>query len=410
MGSTPGAHPTSTHYQFSRYVKFMQNALQREVARLRMHSSSPAIPELDSFYGQLGYHLGWLDTHFMPVQPNTGKLLRPTLLLLAYEAAGACGAISQREEQTHLERALPAAVAIELLHNFTLIHDDIEDGDRERRSRPTAWAVFGIPQAINLGDGLASLSRLTLFTLLDQGVDADLVVRLGACFDRTTLMIIEGQHMDLCFETLEQVTISQCLEMITRKTAALLACAAEMGARLGCSDEPTITALHQFGWHLGIAFQVRDDLLGIWATRAEAGKMPAGDVLRRKKTLPVLHAIQHASPQDHAWLRAFYSQQEAPESEQVDQVLSILERTRSREYCQRFLTEHCLLARDALKQVTTPAAPLAQEAIVDLGALIDYVSAELWPMKAESRAAVQKQALPLKAEPDCRETDDQGSI
>ncbi|MBV8694057.1 MAG: polyprenyl synthetase family protein [Chloroflexi bacterium] len=395
-----------TTYLFTRYVELLQNALQREVARLRMHFSSLAIPELDSFYGQLGYHLGWLDAHFVPVQHNTGKLLRPTLLLLAYEAAGACETTSKREEKTHLDRALPAAVAIELLHNFTLIHDDIEDGDRERRSRPTAWAVFGIPQAINLGDGLASLSRLALFTLLDKGVDADLVARLGYCFDRATLTVIEGQHMDICFETQEQVTVPHYLEMITRKTAALLACAAEMGARLGCSDEPTIKALHQFGWHLGTAFQVRDDLLGIWATQAESGKTPAGDVFRRKKTLPVLHAIQHASPQDHAWLRTFYSQQEAPRSEQVGQVLSILEHTRSREYCQHFLTEHCLLARDALRWVPTPDVPLAQEAIADLGALIEYVSQELWPMKAGDRAAVQEQALPLNAELDCREKDD----
>ncbi len=395
-----------TTYLFTRYVKLLQNALQSEVARLRMRVSSLAIPELDSFYGQLGYHLGWLDVHFAPVQHHTGKLLRPTLLLLAYEAAGAYKATSQRAEMTHLDRALPAAVAIELLHNFTLIHDDIEDGDRERRSRPTVWAAFGIPQAINLGDGLASLSRLALFALLDKGVDADLVARLGYCFDRATLMIIEGQHMDLCFETQEQVTVPRCLEMMTRKTAALLACAAEIGARLGCSDESTIKALHQFGWHLGTAFQVRDDLLGIWATRAETGKMPAGDVLRRKKTLPVLHAIQHASPQDHAWLRTFYSQQEVPGDEQVEQVLSILEITRSREYCQHILTEHCLLARDALRQVNTLALPLAQEAVSDLEALMAYVSEELWPMKGGDRT-VPGQTLPLQTEPDCREQDNQ---
>ncbi len=393
-------------YRFTRYVELLQSALTREVTRLRMASSSLAITALDSFYGQVGYHLGWLDAHFVPVQYTTGKLLRPTLLLLAYEAAGACETGSKREEKAHLERALPAAIAIELFHNFTLIHDDIEDGDRERRSRPTAWTVFGIPQAINLGDGLACLSRLALFALLDKGVDADLVARLGYCFDRAALTVIEGQHMDLCFETQEQVAVPHCLEMIARKTAALLACAAEMGARLGCSDEPTIKAFHQFGWHLGIAFQVRDDLLGIWATRAQAGKMPAGDVLRRKKTLPVLHAIQHASPQDRAWLRTFYAQQEAPGSEQVDQVLAILERTHSREYCQHFLTKQCLLARDALRQVNTPAVPLAQEAIADLGALIEYVAAELWPVEAGDRATGQEQALPLKTEPDCREKND----
>jgi geranylgeranyl diphosphate synthase type I len=370
-----------------------------------MHSSALAIPALNSFYGQMGYHLGWLDAHFVPIQHTTGKLLRPTLLLLAYEAVGAYSTTSQRAKQTHLARALPAAVAIELFHNFTLIHDDIEDGDRERRSRPTAWATFGIPQAINLGDGLACLSRLALFTLLDRGVDADLVAHLGYCFDRAALTVIEGQHMDICFETQEQVTVPHCLEMITRKTASLLACAAEMGAMLGCHDEPTIKALHQFGWHLGTAFQVRDDLLGIWATRAESGKMPAGDVLRRKKTLPILHAIQHASPRDHAWLRSFYSQSEAPESEQVEHVLSILERTGSREYCQHFLTERCLLAHDALRQAHIPSVPLAQEALTDLEGLIAYVLAELWPAQVEEQAD-SAQALPLKATPDGQVHDD----
>jgi geranylgeranyl diphosphate synthase, type I len=397
----------STTYLFTRYVELIQNALQREITRLRKSSSSLVIPVLDSFYGQMGYHLGWLDAQLLPVQPQTGKLLRPTLLLLAYEAAGANGCTFNREEKLHLGRALPAAVAIELFHNFTLVHDDIEDGDWERRHRPTAWAVFGTPLALNLGNGLASLSHLALLTLFDEGVSTDLIARLGSCFDRTALTVMEGQHLDLCFETQEQVTIPHYLEMITRKTAALMACAAEMGAMLGCSDEPTITALRQFGLHLGTAFQIRDDLLGIWATRAESGKMPAGDVLHRKKTLPVLHAIQHASPQDHAWLRTFYSQQEAPRSEQVGQVLSILEHTRSQEYCQHFLTEHCLLARDALGRVSTSAVPLTQEAIADLGALIEYVSEELWPMKAGDQAAVQEQALPLKAEPDCREKDDQ---
>lgn len=391
----------STTYLFTRYVELIQNALQREITRLRKPSSSLVIPVLDSFYGQMGYHLGWLDAQLLPVQPQTGKLLRPTLLLLAYEVAGACETTSKREEKTHLDRALPAAVAIELFHNFTLIHDDIEDEDRERRSRPTAWAIFGVPQAINLGDGLASLSRLALFTLLDEGVNADLVARLGYCFDRAALTVMEGQHLDLCFETQEQVTTPRYLEMITRKTAALMACATEMGAMLGCSDEPTITALRQFGWHLGTAFQIRDDLLGIWATHAESGKAPAGDVLRRKKTLPVLHAIQHASPQDHAWLRTFYSQQEAPRSEQVGQVLSILERTHSQEYCQHSLTEQCLLARDALRQVPTPAIPLAQEALADLGALVEYISEELWPMKAGDPTVAQEQVLPLKAESDC---------
>src|SRR3954447_24810167 len=159
----------STTYPFTRYVEVLQNALQREITRLRMPSSSPAIPALDLFYGQMGYHLGWLDAQLLPIQPQTGKLLRPTLLLLAYEVVGANGCTFKREEKLHLGRALPAAVAIEFFHNFTLVHDDIQDGDRERRHRPTAWAVFGTPLALNLGNGLASLSHLTLLSLFDEG-------------------------------------------------------------------------------------------------------------------------------------------------------------------------------------------------------------------------------------------------
>src|SRR5690348_4815095 len=122
----------STTYLFTRYVELLQSALQREITRLRRPSSSPVIPALDLFYGQMGYHLGWLDAQLLPIQPHTGKLLRPTLLLLAYEVAGANGCTFKREEKLHLGRALPAAVAIEFFHNFTLVHDDIQDGDRER--------------------------------------------------------------------------------------------------------------------------------------------------------------------------------------------------------------------------------------------------------------------------------------
>jgi geranylgeranyl diphosphate synthase, type I len=364
---------------FAKYSSFIQQTLQDEIENSGVYSSSAILPrnELKGFYGQICYHLGWVDQTFSPVQGYTGKLLRPTLLLLAYEAAGSWGLTSTDEDVIHLHRALPAACAIELFHNFTLMHDDIEDGDRERRYRPTAWAVFGVPHAVNTGDGISCLSHLALFKLLDTGVNPDLVARLGSYFDRAALSVIEGQYLDLHFETLEEVTVPMYLEMITRKTALLMACAAEMGGMLGTEDLGSIEELRQYGLRLGIAFQMRDDLSGIWATQQKSGKMPAGDLMRRKKTLPILHAINHASPQDQTLLRAFYSAREEPTEKQVTQVLSILERTRSRYYCQDAIKEQCELARGALTRLSTATSPIAQEAVASLATLVSYVEEDL---------------------------------
>jgi geranylgeranyl diphosphate synthase type I len=359
----------------SRYTPVIQEALEESIKTLSMCSSDPlaTYADLEIFYRQMSYHLGWVDAQFRPRRENTGKRLRPTLLLLAYEAAGASGLASTRTNTAHLRRALPAAAAIELFHNFTLMHDDIEDGDVERRHRPTAWSLWGIPFAINTGDGLYSLSRLVLFKLLEAGVEALLVTQLGRSFDRSCLSVIEGQHLDLSFEDRQEMTVSMYLEMITRKTAALMACSAEMGAMLGSSDHEVIEGLRQFGLALGIAFQLRDDLLGIWASRAQAGKTPAGDLYRRKKTLPVLYALQQAKAKDQTRFCTIYRQKEELHEEQVAQILEILDSTESRAYCQRYLAEQCRQAHEILAHLPLAQTPLAREALADLKALLYYV-------------------------------------
>ena len=189
------------------------------------------------------------------------------LLLLAYEAAGAWElASTDATDTTHIRRALPAAVSIELAHNFTLIYDDIEDGDTQRRHRPTLWKLWGVPQAINTGDGMFAVFRKTLWDTLDTGVDSELVVHLGAIFDHTVQTIAEGQYLDISFETRQNVSIAMYVDMIRRKTAALMSGAAEMGALLGTRDQQTIERLRAFGLAIGIAFQVRDDIFGILAS------------------------------------------------------------------------------------------------------------------------------------------------
>src|SRR6266566_4905463 len=169
-------------------------ALRRTVMRVSNAAARSEIADLQPYYGQIQYHLGWVNADFSPAITHPGKLLRPTLLLLAYEAAGAWGLATETPDYLH--RAMPAAVAVELTHNFTLIHDDIEDGDAERRHRPTLWKLWGIPQAINTGDGLFALSRQILWDALETGVEHALVTRLGTILDRTVQTVAEGQYLD----------------------------------------------------------------------------------------------------------------------------------------------------------------------------------------------------------------------
>jgi len=363
----------------TRYAAPVQETLRSLIEEQRARTCPP----IEGLYGQISYHLGWVDRNFAPVQEHPGKLLRPTLLLLAYEAAGAAGLASQRDGLSHLVRALPAAAALELFHNFTLLHDDIEDGDVERRHRPTVWSLWGIPMAINTGNAIACMARLALFKLLGVGVDARLLADLECQFDRAAHLVIEGQHFDLSFETQEEVTLSMYLEMITKKTARLMECATEMGARIGTSDKKVIDGLRQFGLKLGIAFQIRDDILGIWGNRAQTGKTPSGDILRRKKTLPILHAFQHAETRDQAYLCAIYHAEKAPNAEQVGQVLEILDRTGSRDHAQHNLVAQCQMAKLAISQLPFSSHPLAQEARADLLTLVNYVQEDLCQAQTE---------------------------
>ena len=353
----------------SRYQQEIHGALRSAIdARIASHTDDDA-----PFYGQMQYHLGWVDANLSPATSNPGKLLRPTLVLLAYEAAGAWGlAGNSIPASDYLQRALPAAAAVELTHNFTLIHDDIEDGDTERRHRPTLWSVWGIPQAINTGDGLFALARLTLWGVLERGVDGNIAAHLGRILDHACLVLAEGQYLDISFEKRQDISVAMYVDMISRKTGALLGCAAEMGARIGTRDEQTIEGLHHFGEAMGVAFQIRDDLLGVWASSAESGKTEAGDIYRRKKSLPVLHALEHTSSQDRAFLNDMYRQDTAVTEEQVKHVLAVMERTETRACCSQFLIQQCQIAFEALSSIPR-VGKVSERAIEDMETLVHFV-------------------------------------
>src|SRR6266550_4092372 len=354
-----------------RHQREIQEALQQAVMKARKTAIRSGAAELQAFYDQIQYHLGWVDASFSPVTNNPGKLLRPTLLLLAYEAAGAWGMTSS--DAGYLRRALPAAAAVELTHNFTLIHDDIEDRDLERHHQPTLWSVWGIQQGVNTGDGMFALARLALWGVLDEGVEARIAVRLGALLDQTCLEISEGQYLDISFESRQNIAVSMYMDMIGRKTATLMGCAAQMGAILGTHDQETIDRLHSFGYAMGIAFQVRDDILGVWASTAELGKTPAGDVYRHKKSLPILHALEHTNPGEQRFLSEVYQQETPMTGEEVEEVLAIFGHTRTKGYCCTFLAEQCRLAHQALASVPRINNPVAARALDDMETLVHFV-------------------------------------
>ncbi len=274
-------------------------------------------------YEMIRYHLG-LDGSGAPA----GKRIRPLLGLLAYASIAGDHA-----------RALPGAAAVELGHNFSLVHDDIEDGDRERRHRPTVWALHGVPQAINTGDMLFSLSRMALHRLTDLGFSDAKVLRLMRLYDQTCVALCEGQYIDIATSDADDgMTVDLYFDMIGRKTAALIAAAIEAGALLATDDDEVVARYRAFGWALGLAFQLNDDLLGIWGQERATGKEPT-DVARRKKTLPVIYALEHAAPGDRERLRTLYALA-APTPDDVREIVTILERAGAHEYTRAEARRH----------------------------------------------------------------------
>ena len=260
------------------------------------------------------YHLG-LDS-----DAPRGKRLRPLLGLLAYESLTG----------DH-RAALPGAAAVELGHNFSLVHDDIEDRDVERRHRATLWTVYGVPQAINAGDTLFTLSRMALHRLSELGFSDTKVLALIRLYDETCLALCEGQFMDIwSAEHDDRLSVDFYFDMIGRKTAALIAASVQAGALLATEDASVIDAYRGFGWALGMAFQLNDDLLGIWGDEQSTGKEPS-DLAKHKKTLPLIYALENARPADARRLRELLAATDLAASEQ-DEARAILERTGAREY------------------------------------------------------------------------------
>lgn len=289
----------------------MRSAVEQEMrAVLGVSNEQP-----DPFLGMMHYHMGWIGADFLPVAVSGGKRIRPVLCLLCCMAAGG-----------EWQQAIPAAAALEILHNFSLIHDDIQDASPNRRGRPTVWKIWGIEKAINVGDGMFAIAHLALNRLVERNVPPAVVTTALRRFDETSLRLTQGQHADMTFETQVDVSVEEYLEMITGKTAVLLSLCAELGALIAGDDPASVGHYATYGKDLGLAFQVKDDILGIWGDEKRTGKSAATDVITRKKTLPVLYGLSKS-----AKLRQLYAQTES-DAQFVDEAVRELDACEARAY------------------------------------------------------------------------------
>lgn len=307
--------------------------------------------------GIVRYHLGYAGRDLLPLDVRAvdrGKRLRPVVALLA---AGAVGG-DPRD-------AAPAAAALELLHNFTLIHDDIQDESPIRRHRPTVWSLWGVGQAINAGDALFAAAHLPLYRLASSDVSAKLGLRLLEAFDHMTIAIVKGQTLDLAFEARSDVLPSEYLEMIAGKTAAIVRFAAWAGALLGGADEATASRWAEFGLALGLGFQIRDDLLGIWGAQEATGKAPADDVRRRKQSLPLLMLRERLGETEREELSRLFS---APnvEGTGVARVLALLEREQVRQEVETVIAGYHDRAAAALIDAAQPGSNRSRDRLLAL--------------------------------------------
>jgi len=317
----------------------MQIALEKE---LQSQIEILNEPSTNEFFEMLTYHMGWSGN--LPSQNTSGKRIRPLLLLLC-SASG--------NQNYSWQNALPGAAAVELLHNFSLIHDDIQDNSEIRRNRPTVWRLWGIPQAINAGDGLYALSNLAI-SGLTQNNQQDLVIKIAAIFNKTCLNLTRGQYMDMSFEVKNNLTMENYWPMISYKTSALISTSTEIGSILGGYDDQLQEICRQFGNYLGLAFQVKDDILGLWGVEHLTGKSTTKDLISGKKTLPILFGLRQNGIFAKRWLRGNISADEAP------QIAEQLAKEGAKKYSEEAADQLTEMAHKYL-QIMSPQESIGQE-------------------------------------------------
>jgi geranylgeranyl diphosphate synthase type I len=266
--------------------------LQKQVSRLDQ-------PRTKNFHEMLTYHMGWTGEGAGP--EATGKRIRPLLVLLT---TASC--------EVDWKLALPAAAAVELVHNFSLVHDDIQDNSPKRRGRDTVWVKWGAPMAINAGDALFVLSNQAIIDLKNH-YPAEVVVTAAEILHNTCLELTRGQYLDMSYEERKDLSVEDYWPMISGKTSSLLSACCHIGALLGGADKDKQEVYRSYGHYLGLAFQVQDDILGIWGNEKATGKSVASDLVEGKNSLPVLAGLRKKGKFAERWAQGPIQPEEVEE-------------------------------------------------------------------------------------------------
>jgi geranylgeranyl diphosphate synthase, type I len=321
-------------------------------------SREQLVPALQAAIGRLdpstrlhaSYHMGWCDADGKPASSGGGKAVRPALALLGAEAVGATASVG-----------LPGAVAVELVHNFSLLHDDLLDGDTERRHRRTVWSIWGAGAAILAGDSMLALAHEIV---LESPSPA--AAKAAWLLATTTRELTRGQVQDLAFETRQDVTLNECIDMAGGKTGSLLAASAAIGAVLADAPAETVAALTTFGAQIGIAFQLVDDVLGIWGDPEVTGKSVYSDLKSRKKSLPVTYALDDT--QRGAELREWFTAPGEPDDASLRGIADALEAAGGRDWALAEAGRRMKLAEQALSTVNL--VPHVRDEMLELAEFI----------------------------------------
>ena len=344
--TTPPIHPLDTQpiplpQMFQRYRASISSSLRDGLSQ-----------RYSQVYDMLRYYMGWVDENGRPHEAMEGKALRPTLCLFACEAVG--GAV---------EMAMPSAVALEFIHNFSLIHDDIQDRDETRHNRKTLWAVWGDPKALVAGNVLRVVADECLHQLLESGLDYERALSAGALFTEAYLEMIEGQYLDLQFEGRHDIAMSDYLNMISRKTGALIRCSLNLGAVVGAQELGVADAFKECGRAIGYVFQIIDDVLGVWGDEETTGKPVGADIRRKKNSYPVVYAMQTADHQDKQMLDEIYEKDKLDDTD-VESVLEVMDRLNVRDHAQYEAERYAEAAMASLAPIEL--SPQARREVEDL--------------------------------------------
>ncbi len=314
-----------------------------------MFHSTVEIGELSPLLaGMIRYHFGWADRDLAPIEPSSidrGKRIRPRLAILAARAAG--GSVGS---------ALPLAAAIELLHNFTLVHDDIQDQSPLRRHRETVWSLWGTAQAINTGDAIYAASRRMVLRIGHSGLEPGRVTAIASEFDRVAIEIVAGQVADIELEGGRAASVDDYLSMIAKKTAAIVRFSAWSGAEVGGANAEQSSLFAEFGKSLGLGFQIRDDVLGIWGATEQTGKLAADDIRRRKQSLPLILLRNRAAESHLNELSHIYGGEEITEAD-VDRVLRLMEQYEVRHEAESLVSGYHDQANNLLETLAPSCFP-----------------------------------------------------